>query len=525
MNETANNAYSRSPGNKYEVSQKIKAPPAPPDSPNRKNPVSSAVNMKRQVGLLSGIAIIVGTMIGSGIFVTPGSLLRRAGSVPASLIVWAACAILCIMGALSYAELGTMIPLSGGEHAYFMVAFADLHPFWGPLPAFMFDWLTVVLMKPSSLAALSLSSAEYIVASFKSNDLSLEEECESPYLDICRKCLAAVCIGIICFVNCYSVKLATRVQVSFTVAKLAAIAVIVAGGAYMLSLGHTQHLTQGFGSGTTTVGGIASAFYSGLFAYDGWNNLNFVTEELKDPFRNLPRAIISGIPIVATAYLLINIAYLSVISPEHLAVTNTAAVDFGRSLLGVAAFLMPLSVVMSTFGAANGSQFTAGRICYVASRDGHLVDALSYVHVKRLTPTPALLFNATLGFFMMLSGDIIALIDFFSFTAWIFYGCAMLALLVMRWTKRSLSRPYKVPIILPIIVLLSSIYLIIAPVAADPRPEFLYAIGFILLGLTIYVPFVYYKVELKWMRPITRVIQLILEVAPTSSPEIFQESS
>ncbi|XP_046385351.1 b(0,+)-type amino acid transporter 1-like isoform X2 [Ischnura elegans] len=526
MNEIENDISPRRHGKKYEVSHKTTNPSSPtaPDPRDSKNTASSAVNMKRQVGLLSGIAIIVGTMIGSGIFVTPGSLLRRAGSVPASLIVWVACAVLCIMGALSYAELGTMIPLSGGEHAYFMAAFADLHPFWGPLPAFMFDWLTVVLMKPSSLAALSLSSAEYIVAFFKSDDFSIQDGCESPYLDICRKCLAAVCIGVICFINCYSVKLATRVQVSFTVAKLAAIAVIVAGGAYMLSLGHTEHISRGFG-GTTTVGGIASAFYSGLFAYDGWNNLNFVTEELKNPFRNLPRAIISGIPLVATAYLLINIAYLSVIAPEHLAVTNTAAVDFGKAVLGVAAFLMPLSVVMSTFGAANGSQFTAGRICYVASRDGHLVDALSFVHVKRLTPAPALIFNATLGFFMMLSGDIIALIDFFSFTAWIFYGLAMVALLVMRWTKRSLPRPYKVPIILPIIVLLSSIYLIIAPVAADPRPEFLYAIGFIILGLTVYVPFVYYKVELKWMRPITRAIQLLLQVAPTSSPEIFQENS
>ncbi|KAG8229855.1 hypothetical protein J437_LFUL009130 [Ladona fulva] len=296
--------------NCYKVNSKAKdAEVSFPENEGRnKTPAATAVHMKRQVGLLSGIAIIVGTMIGSGIFVTPGSLLRRAGSVPASLIVWAACAVLCTMGALSYAELGTMIPLSGGEHAYLMAAFADLHPFWGPLPAFMFDWLTVVLMKPSSLAALSLSSAEYIVASFQVEHFNLGEECSVPYIDICR-----------------NVKLATRVQVSFTVAKLAAIAVIVAGGTYMLSLGHVEHLSRGF-DGNTSVGGIASAFYSGLFAYDGWNNLNFVTEELKDPYRNLPRAIVSGIAMVASAYLLINIAYLSVISPEHLAVTTTAAV-------------------------------------------------------------------------------------------------------------------------------------------------------------------------------------------------------
>lgn len=181
--------------------------------------------------------------------------------------------------------------------------------------------------------------------------------------------------------------------------------------------------------------------------------------------------------------------------------------------------MIPLGVVLSTFGAANGNLFTAGRLCYVASREGHLVDILSYVHVRRLTPSPALLFNSVVALAMIIPGDIEGLIDFFSFTAWIFYGAAMLALIVMRFTKKDAPRPYKVPIIIPIIVLIVSIYLVIGPIIDNPKVEYLYATIFIFAGFLFYIPFVHYKYVMPGMGWITTFLQLLLEVAPSSSVE------
>lgn len=159
------------------------------------------------------------------------------------------------------------------------------------------------------------------------------------------------------------------------------------------------------------------------------------------------------------------------------------------------AWIMPLSVTISTFGSANGTLFAAGRLCFAASREGHLLDILSYVHVRRLTPAPGLIFHSIIAGAMVLYGTIDSLIDFFSFTAWIFYGGSMLALIVMRFTKPNYPRPYKVPIIIPIIVLVISAYLVIGPIIDKPQIEYLYTILFILCGLVLYLPFVRWRMH------------------------------
>uniref|UniRef100_A0A8W8K936 B(0,+)-type amino acid transporter 1 n=4 Tax=Magallana gigas TaxID=29159 RepID=A0A8W8K936_MAGGI len=188
---------------------------------------------------------------------------------------------------------------------------------------------------------------------------------------------------------------------------------------------------------------------------------------------------------------------------------------WGDRVLGVAAVFIPISVALSTFGAANGSCFTGGRLTFVAAREGHLPQVLSYVHLKKFTPLPSLLVSTFLAALMVLLGDIFALIDFFSFTAWMFYGSTMAALLVLRYTMKDVERPYKVPIILPISVLCVSIYLVIAPIINDPRIEFLYAFIFVISGLVFYVPFVVMKKSLPYTDTVTKFIQLVLWCAPS----------
>ncbi|XP_071569042.1 b(0,+)-type amino acid transporter 1 isoform X2 [Temnothorax nylanderi] len=462
------------------------------------------VHLKRRVGLVSGVALIVGTMIGSGIFVSPSGLLLRTGSVGLSFLVWTSCGLLSLCGALAYAELGTMNTSSGAEYAYFMDAF-------GAPPAFLFSWVSTLVLKPSQMAIICLSFAQYTVEAFT-------VDCEPP--DQVVKIVALLAIVLILLINCYSVNLATGVQNAFTAAKLMAILVVIAGGSYKLIQGNTQHLQTAFDTidgSTINIGRLATAFYTGLWAYDGWNNLNYVTEEIKNPSKNLPRSIMIGIPLVTICYALINVSYLAVMSPSEMIESEAVAVTFGNRILGVMAWLMPLSVAISTFGSANGTLFAAGRLCFAASRQGHLLDCLSYVHVRRFTPAPGLIFHSLVAGAMVLSGNIDSLIDFFSFTAWIFYGGAMLALLVMRRTRPNHPRPYKCPLVIPVLVLVISAYLIVAPIIDKPQIEYLYAAGFIGAGMLVYLPFVKFGYVPKFMEGVNAFLQMLLEVAPTAA--------
>lgn len=471
------------------------------------------VGLERRLGLPSGVALIVGTMIGSGIFVSPKGVLKRTGSVGLSLIIWAACGLLSLMGALCYAELGTLVTESGAEWAFFMEGFASKkfgNRKFKDIPAFLYVWVSAWLLKPSSLAIICLTCAEYFVSLFYLGTGN------SPNV-IVFKLLACFLILLITFINCFSVDLAMKVQNFFTAAKLVAIAIIIIGGIVKLIQGNTQHLATGFTDTTNDVGRIAAAFYGGLWAYDGWNNLNFVVEELKKPNKNLPLSIMIALPLVTICYLLVNVSYLTVMSKEELLEDDTVvAAFFGSRLFGITGeVIMILSVVCSTFGSANGSCFSGGRLCFVAAREGHMIDALSFVHKKKRTPVPSLIFNALIALLMVLPSNIGSLIDFFSFTAWIFYGGAMVALLVMRHTKKDDHRPIKVPIVIPIIVLISSVYLVLGPIIDDPQIEFLYAAIFILAGLVFYFPFVHFKLTLPGMGIVTESTKKILGVVPT----------
>lgn len=200
---------------------------------------------------------------------------------------------------------------SGAEYAYFIDAF-------GAPPAFLFSWVSTLVLKPSQMAIICLSFAQYAVGAFAT-------DCNPS--DNLVKLVALLAIVVILLVNCYSVNLATGVQNGFTAGKLIAILVVIVGGAYKLIQGNTQHLEGAFDSiDKVGFGRLATAFYTGLWAYDGWNNLNYVTEEIKNPSKNLPRSIMIGIPLVTLCYALINVSYLAVMSPTEMIESEAVAV-------------------------------------------------------------------------------------------------------------------------------------------------------------------------------------------------------
>ncbi|XP_036886701.1 B(0,+)-type amino acid transporter 1 [Sturnira hondurensis] len=457
-------------------------------------------SLQKEVGLLSSICIIVGTIIGSGIFISPKAVLSNTGAVGPCLIIWAACGMLATLGALCYAELGTMITKSGGEYSYLMEAF-------GPIPAFLFSWTSLFIIKPSSFAIICLSFSEYTAAPFYPG-------CSPPQVVV--KCLAAAAILLIITVNALSVRLGSYVQNVFTAAKLVIVAIIVISGLVLLAQGNTKNFENSFESSKLSVGAISLAFYNGLWPYDGWNQLNYITEELKNPFRNLPLAIIIGIPLVTVCYILMNISYFTVMTMTELLQSQAVAVTYGDRVLYPASWVVPVFVAFSTIGAANGTCFTAGRLVYVAGREGHMLKVLSYISVRRLTPAPAIIFYGIIAIIYIIPGDINSLVNYFSFAAWFFYGLTTLALIVMRFTRKELERPIKVPIVIPILVTLMSVALVLAPIISKPAWEYLYCAIFILSGLIFYFLFVHYKFgwAQKISKPITMHLQMLMEVVP-----------
>ncbi|CAG5133795.1 unnamed protein product [Candidula unifasciata] len=492
--------------NGSEICKSLDSQPSSPASSDMIVIEDGAVTVKRKLGLMSGTALIVGTMIGSGIFISPKGVIAGSGSVALSLIIWVGCGVISLFGALSYAELGTLISKSGAEYAYLLEAGNVFPKPFAPIPAFLFAWVSMFVLKPCLFAVIALSFGIYAVEPFY-------DGCEAPESVI--KIVSVLCICLVAAVNCYSVGLATKVQNFFTMAKLLAICVIVVGGFIKIFQGHTEFINEGFEDTSHDPSSIALAFYSGLWAYDGWNNLNYATEELKNPFVNLPRAIMLGIPLVTVCYLLTNLSYLAVMSKETLLASNAVAATWGQEILGGASIVIPIFVALSTFGAANGSCFSGGRLIYAAAREGHLPEVFSYVHVRKAIPLPSLLLTTFIAVLMMIPGDIFSLIDFFSFAAWLFYGATMASVLILRYTQPDAPRPYRVPTVLPVLVLIISVYLVVAPIIQDPRIEFFYATLFILSGLVFYVPFVVMNIRIGILGPFTTFVQCALEVAPS----------
>lgn len=457
--------------------------------------VTIEVELKREVGLISGTSFIVGTIIGSGIFISPKGVLRMTGSVGLSMIVWTGSGVIAMLGALCYAELGTFIKKSGGEYTYLLEAF-------GAIPAFLCVWVSVIVTRPSSIAIICLTFAEYLVTFFPS--------CGTPQIP--KKLVAALAIVTLVIINSISVRAAAKVQILFTAAKLIALVIIIIGGIVNLAKGQTTQFQESFQGATKSPSVIALAFYQALWAYDGWNNLNYVTEEIDQPEKNIPRANIIACVLVTVVYVLTNISYLTAMTAAELLASGAVAVTWGERVL-VAAIILPIAVLFSTYGAANGSVFSGGRVVYCAGRNGHLPELLSYIHIRFLTPMPSMIFMNGIALIMIGISNIGTLVDFFSFTTWFFYGLTTAALLVMRYTKRDEERTIKIPIVIPILFLLIAIYLVIAPIVEDPQIQFLYAAIFIVGGLIFYIPLVHFK--LLSIDRITTYIQMLMEVAPT----------
>ncbi|KAI1883735.1 hypothetical protein AGOR_G00234610 [Albula goreensis] len=462
------------------------------------------VQLKKKVTLLRGISMIIGTIIGAGIFISPKGILKHTGSVGMSLLVWCACGVLSLFGALSYAELGTSVKKSGGHYIYILEAF-------GPKIAFMMIWAELMAIRPAAAAVISLAFGRYILEPFFT-------PCRVPELAV--KFATSLGMTSIMYLNSMSVTWSARLQVLMTFCKLTAISLIIVQGVIQLFRGETQNFEDAFKVDSVQLMGLPLAFYSGMYAYAGWFYLNFVVEEVNNPERTVPLAICISMAIVTCCYVMTNVAYYTVMSVDELLASDAVAVTFAEKLMGNFAVVVPVLVALSCYGSMNGGMFAVSRAFYAASREGHLPKILSMVHIRRHTPLPAVFVLCPMMILLIFTSDIYSLLNFMSFLRWFFIGLTVVGLIYLRYTRPKMHRPFKVPIFIPATFSFTCFFMVFFSLYSDPLNT---GIGFAitLTGIPAYCLFIGFKKRPRWLQKISdsinRSLQIILEVVPPDS--------
>ena len=416
--------------------------------------------LARDLGLSHAGAVVVGTIIGSGIFLVPAEMMQAVGSARLVYLAWMVGGLLSFFGALTYAELGAMKPQAGGEYVYVRDAY-------GPLAAFLYSWTTFLISKPASIATITTGLVRILqtfsIFSFLGRPL-LEQQFGSHTFTITNGQMFAVGATIlISLLNYIGVRRAGEFQFLFTLLKVAIIVGIVVVG-FSYKGGSWSNFATEFNGAKGGAVGFFAALVAALWAYDGWNDLNMVAGEIRDPQRNIPLSLIWGVATVGALYIMVNAAVQYVLPAASVAVSQRPASDVVALVLGRAgAGLVSAGMAISMLVTLNGSIMSGARVPFAMARDGYFFKAIAEVHPRFRTPSVAIALQCGLAVTLLLLGGNFR--QFFSlaiFAEWLFYMITGSTIFVFRRREPLLNRPYKVwgyPVVPALFVVVSAVLL------------------------------------------------------------------
>ena len=435
-----------------------------------KDSTASSAELPRELTLLDSTMINVGSMIGSGIFIVPAAITLQLQASSLVVLAWIIGGIVSLCGALSIAELGALMPRTGGQYVYLREAY-------GPLWGFLYGWSAFLVINTASIAAVAATCAAYCGYFF-------------PLSPVASKLVAVFSIILLTAINCFGIRFGTVMQNGFSLVKIGSLAAL-ALFCFLLTGGTLSNFSPvlpslPFGN---MAGAMGLALISVLWSYDGWIEITYVAGEIKNPQRTLPRSLILSTVIVILVYVVLNVGYMYTLSLAEISHSSLVASDSALKVLGTTgAAFVALAVIISTFGANNGFILTSPRIYYAMAREGLFFKWLATLHPKYRTPIPSLIVQAILSIALILSGTYDQLITYVVFASWVFYAMSVGGVFLLRRRSPLTVRPYNVwgyPVT-PIVFIVFSLWLVANSIMEDPKDS-LVGIVIVLLGIPAYL--------------------------------------
>jgi APA family basic amino acid/polyamine antiporter len=455
----------------------------------------SNITLIRGLGLIAAISIVIGNVIGTGVFLKTRVMICNVGSPSKVIVVWIAAGVLSLAGALTYAELAAMMPRAGGEYVFLREAYGAR---WG----FLYGWMQFFVARAGGLAAMSIAFAIFLndLMGGALNQVFFARDVFGYKFSFGSVQLVALsAIAVVTLVNCATVVVSGNIAALLTALKISLV-LAVGVGAFLLAQGDWGHLwlTDAGGQcadvGASARGGMAgfgAAMLGALWAYNGWNDLTLVAGEVKNPQRNIPLALIGGMTMVGVLYLFVNFAYFYVLTPTEMAnipATSSVAAEAARRFMGpLALSLIAAGMMGSSFGTLHIGVLTGARVPYAMARDRLFFQNLARLSKRTHVPVGALLVQALWAGLLALSGSFDALSNYSIFGLWIFYGLTTATVFVFRKRRPELARPYRTwgyPVV-PALFLLAAAWLLTMTVLAMPY-QAVTGIILIALGLPVY---------------------------------------
>ncbi len=444
--------------------------------PETDSTFARASSLPRRLGLWSAVAVLVGTTIGSGIFRSPAGISDKLPGPGPLLAIWLTGGVFVLCGALTLAEVAGAFPQTGGVYVF-------IRESWGRLPAFLFGWSELVIIRAAALGAISTTFSEYLLRVLGHDPRVVPYSRYVHYIAACAILLTAT-------FNYVGIKWGSLVQNITTLAKTGALLLIII---LALAIGLPQtggYYTPAVPSGSFSFARFGLALVSVLWVYDGWADVSFVAGEVKDPEKNLPRVLIYGTLLIIALYLLANLAYLAVLPVDQIRQSKLVAADVADKVMGTAGVtFVSIAVMISAFGTLNGSVMTGSRILFVTAADGLLFKPIAKVDRRFNTPGVAIWLSAALGVIFVLAGTFEQLADAFVTAIVPFYALAVGAVFILR-RRPGYQPPFRVPgyPVVPAIFIAATI-LLLGNAILDPasRVPTLAVLGVILLGIPVYL--------------------------------------